>query len=64
MAKTTVSVYSVRAMPEPTVSTPVTAAEMHTCIKRADPEVLRFTTDGVLRRLEKHGDLFAPLAGT
>jgi bifunctional non-homologous end joining protein LigD len=61
MAKTTVSVYSVRAMPEPTVSTPVTPAEIHTCIEKKDPGVLRFTTDEVLRRVEKDGDLFAPL---
>lgn len=64
MAKTTVCVYSVRAMREPTVSTPVTPAEMRACIKKGDPGTLRFTTDDVLRRVDKHGDLFAPLAGT
>jgi bifunctional non-homologous end joining protein LigD len=63
MAKTTVGVYSVRAMPEPTVSTPVTAAEMRSCVKKNDPGALRFTSDEVLRRVDKHGDLFAPLAG-
>ena len=61
-AKTTVAVYSVRAMPEPTVSTPVTESEVGTCAERKDPALLRFTTDAVLRRIEEHGDLFAPLA--
>jgi bifunctional non-homologous end joining protein LigD len=60
--KTTVAVYSVRARPTPTVSTPVTPAEVHDCAARGDPSVLRFETDEVLRRVERHGDLFAPLA--
>ena len=60
-AKTTVAVYSVRAMPTPTVSTPVSAAEVHTCATKRDPLLLRFETDDVLRRVDKHGDLFAPL---
>lgn len=61
VAKTTVGVYSVRAMAEPTVSTPITDAEMRTCVKKGDPDLLRFTADEVLRRVDKHGDLFAPL---
>ncbi len=60
-AKTTVAVYSVRAMPTPTVSTPVTAAEVQECAAKGDPLLLRFETDAVLRRVETHGDLFAPL---
>ncbi len=59
--KTTVAVYSVRAMPAPTVSTPVTAAEVHHCATSGDPSVLRFETVEVLRRVERHGDLFAAL---
>ncbi len=62
VAKTTVCVYSVRAMPEPTVSTPVTRDEVRRCAKKKDPRLLRFTTDAVLRRVAKSGDLFAPLA--
>jgi len=62
VAKTTVGVYSVRAMPEPTVSTPVTHDEVRRCAKKGDPSLLRFTTDEVLRRVSKQGDLFAPLA--
>ena len=60
-AKTTVAVYSVRAMPAPTVSTPVTPAEVLRCAAKEDPRLLRFETNDVLRRVEKHGDLFAPL---
>jgi bifunctional non-homologous end joining protein LigD len=60
-AKTTVGVYSVRAMPEPTVSTPISPAEIGTCAKKKDPLLLRFDTDAVLRRVAKHGDLFASL---
>jgi bifunctional non-homologous end joining protein LigD len=61
-AKTTVAVYSVRAMPRPTVSTPVSVEEVATCAKRDDPALLRFTTDEVLGRVQDYGDLFAPLA--
>jgi bifunctional non-homologous end joining protein LigD len=57
-AKTTVSVYSLRARPEHTVSTPVTWDEVEACRK---PEDLVFHTDDVLARVEEHGDLFAPL---
>ena len=60
-AKTTVAVYSVRAMPTPTVSTPVSPAEVQRCAATKDPHVLRFETTDVLRRIEKDGDLFAPL---
>jgi bifunctional non-homologous end joining protein LigD len=60
-AKTTVAVYSVRAMATPTVSTPVSPAEVQRCAAKNDPHILRFETDDVLRRIEKDGDLFAPL---
>jgi bifunctional non-homologous end joining protein LigD len=60
-AKTTVAVYSVRARPHPTVSTPVTAAEVDRCAKKKDPRLLVFETADVLRRVERDGDLFAPL---
>jgi bifunctional non-homologous end joining protein LigD len=59
-AKTTVSVYSLRARATPTVSTPVTWDEVAGC--RA-PEELAFRSDDVLARVEEHGDLFAPLLG-
>lgn len=60
-AKTTVAVYSVRAMPGPTVSTPVTPAEVRRCAETRDAAILRFETSDVLRRVDTHGDLFAPL---
>jgi bifunctional non-homologous end joining protein LigD len=59
-AKTTVSVYSLRARPTPTVSTPVTWDEVEACRR---PEDLVFTSDDVLARVEESGDLFAPLLG-
>jgi bifunctional non-homologous end joining protein LigD len=57
-AKTTVAVYSLRARPLPTVSTPVTWDEVESCER---PEDLRFTSDQTLARVGEHGDLFAPL---
>lgn len=54
-AKTTVSVYSLRARDEPTVSTPVTWAEVERC---ADGAELRFTAPQVLARIAELGDLF------
>ena len=59
-AKTTVSVYSLRARPTPTVSTPVTWDEVAGC---RTPEDLVFRSDDVLARVAEHGDLFAPLVG-
>ena len=57
-AKTTVSVYSLRARDEPTVSTPLTWAEVEACRHASD---LVFTSEDVLFRVDEHGDLFAPL---
>jgi bifunctional non-homologous end joining protein LigD len=57
--KTTVNVYSLRARERPTVSTPVTWEEVETALTKKKP--LRFETDEVLSRVEKHGDLFAPV---
>jgi bifunctional non-homologous end joining protein LigD len=61
-AKTTVAVYSVRARPRPTVSTPVTAEEVLRCAQQKKAQLLSFETADVLRRVEKDGDLFAALA--
>ena len=63
-AKTTVAPYSLRARPEPTVSTPVTWQEIESCLQAGDPDRLRFIAQDVLERLEKLGDLFAPLASS
>jgi bifunctional non-homologous end joining protein LigD len=59
--KTTICVYSLRAMDRPTVSTPVTWNELETAIKRSKPEALVFETEAVFQRLEEHGDLFEPV---
>ncbi|MEO6712398.1 MAG: non-homologous end-joining DNA ligase [Mycobacteriales bacterium] len=59
-AKTTICVYSLRARERPTCSTPITWDEVQTCLEKGDPSHLAFETDDVLRRVEEHGDLFAP----
>jgi bifunctional non-homologous end joining protein LigD len=59
--KTTICVYSLRARPHPTVSTPVSWAEVDRCLESSDPATLEFTAPQVLQRVERHGDLFAPL---
>jgi bifunctional non-homologous end joining protein LigD len=59
--KTTVSVYSLRAKDEPTVSTPVSWKEVESCLKKGDPELLRFTSAQTLARVQKSGDLFQPV---
>ncbi|PZS27187.1 MAG: ATP-dependent DNA ligase, partial [Pseudonocardiales bacterium] len=60
-AKTTIAVYSLRARPHPTVSTPITWDEVEGCQRPTD---LVFATDDVLGRYDEHGDLFAPLLDT
>jgi len=62
--KTTASVYSLRARQRPTVSTPVEWGELERALKKGDPSALTFETANVLRRVEKHGDLFAPVLTT
>jgi bifunctional non-homologous end joining protein LigD len=56
--KTTIAVYSMRARPEPTVSTPVTWEEIESCAEGGLE--LRFEAGDVLERVEELGDLFAP----
>jgi bifunctional non-homologous end joining protein LigD len=57
--KTTVCVYSLRAMARPTVSTPLLWEEVEAAVESGDPEDLAFTSDQVLERMAEHGDLFA-----
>jgi bifunctional non-homologous end joining protein LigD len=59
--KTTISVYSLRARERPTVSTPVTWDEVMRTLKKKDASLLVFESQQVLDRVEKLGDLFAPL---
>ena len=54
--KTTIGVYSLRARPHPTVSTPVLWSEVESCAS-GGPD-LRFLAADVLRRVDEHGDLF------
>ena len=60
--KTTVSVYSLRAkMYKPFVSLPVTWDELAAAVKKNDPERLYFEPEQAVKRVEKIGDLFAPV---
>ncbi len=59
--KTTISVYSLRARERPTVSTPVTWDEVVNTLKKKDAKLLVFESQQSLDRVEKMGDLFAPL---
>ncbi|HEY1462459.1 MAG TPA: non-homologous end-joining DNA ligase [Terriglobales bacterium] len=59
--KTTIGVYSLRAREKPTVSTPVAWEEVEKALKKKDADLLRFEADDVLKRVEKLGDLFAPV---
>ena len=58
-SKTTVAAYSLRAMPWPTVSTPVTVDEVARCAETADGRTLRFLASDVVERVARLGDLFA-----
>ena len=59
--KTTINVYSLRAREQPTVSTPVSWEEVAACLKKKNAKLLKFTSDQVVARVEKEGDLFAPV---
>ncbi|MES1247923.1 MAG: ATP-dependent DNA ligase, partial [Actinomycetota bacterium] len=54
--KTIASVYSVRPKPGAPVSTPLRWEELTPEVRPRD-----FTMEIVLRRVEEHGDLFAPV---
>jgi bifunctional non-homologous end joining protein LigD len=54
--KTTIAVYSLRARPRPTASTPVTWDEIEDAV---DGAPLVFEAGDVLDRIAEHGDLFA-----
>lgn len=60
-AKTTVAAYSLRAMARPTVSTPLSWAEVERCADSG--EVIAFTAGEVVDRVEQFGELFAPVVG-
>ena len=59
--KTTISIYSLRAREQPTVSTPVLWDEVEQALKKKDAGRLVFEAKDVLARVEKMGDLFEPV---
>jgi bifunctional non-homologous end joining protein LigD len=59
--KTTISIYSLRARPHPTVSTPVTWDEVTRAADSGDAGDLVFEAPAVLARVDELGDLFAPV---
>jgi bifunctional non-homologous end joining protein LigD len=59
-AKTTVTPYSLRALDRPSVSTPVTWEEVASAAE-GKIDLLSFGPDDVLERVDRDGDLFAPL---
>jgi bifunctional non-homologous end joining protein LigD len=60
--KTTATVYSVRALPTPGVSTPLRWEEVSDCLEAGDAGRLVFTPAQVLERIGSLGDLFAEAA--
>ncbi len=59
--KTTIGVYSLRARERPTVSTPITWDEVERAHNKKDAKMLVFESQDVMARVEKLGDLFAPV---
>jgi bifunctional non-homologous end joining protein LigD len=60
--KTTISVYALRALERPTVSTPLAWDELEAALAAGDAAALRFDAAEVLARVARDGDLFAPVA--
>jgi bifunctional non-homologous end joining protein LigD len=59
--KTTVCVYSLRAVARPTASTPLRWGEVRAAVRAGKQEKLAFEAHEVLARVRDHGDLFAPV---
>jgi bifunctional non-homologous end joining protein LigD len=60
-SKTTVGVYSIRALEAPSVSTPVTWEELQQAMEGDDAGGLRFSPEDVLARVKRIGDLQHPV---
>lgn len=64
-SKTTVCVYAMRGKhDQPFISMPLTWTELKQAQKSSDRDALFFTPDEALRRLQKRGDIFAPVLTT
>jgi bifunctional non-homologous end joining protein LigD len=59
--KTTITVYSLRAKDHPTVSMPVTWDEVKSALRKKNPKALVFEAEDAIKRVQKKGDLFAPV---
>lgn len=59
--KTTVSVYSLRATKDPSVSMPLRWEEVERLADNGKPEEVRFSPERALARVADEGDLFEPL---
>ena len=59
--KSTVCPYSLRGEERPLVAAPVSWKEVEVAVQTRQEESLRFTTDMVLDRLYRQGDLLAPV---
>ena len=59
--KTTIAVYSLRARERPTASAPLEWKEVEKAAKSGKADGLRFEFGDLLKRVEKKGDLFAPV---
>ena len=62
-SRQTVAPYSLRGVPWPTVAAPLTWAEVEHAVAVDRPDKLMILAPDVPRRLERYGDLFAPLLG-
>ncbi len=60
-SKTTVAPYSLRLTDDATVSTPLSWDEVTAAAAGDAAQQVRFSTDDVLERVDRLGDLFAPL---
>jgi bifunctional non-homologous end joining protein LigD len=60
-SKTTIAVYSLRAKERPTASTPLEWDEVESALRHRKPERLAFEAKQVLKRIDRHGDLFEPV---
>ena len=60
-SKSTVCVYSLRATDHPTASAPVTGDEVEAALRSRNAASLAIDSDEVLERVERLGDLYAPV---